>query len=327
MKVAYYPGCSLESSSKSYDISIKAVCRELGIELAPIEDWNCCGATEALTLSRLRGFSLVARNLALVSEEIEDLIAPCTACYLNLKKTDTVMREYPDWRDKINRALAAAGLHYSPGKLRVRNFLELLYHEVGRDKLQSLVKRPLKGLRVAPYYGCQFSRPFYEEADDPEHPKMLDRILEWLGATVIDFPLKTHCCGGHMTQISEELSSELLRRLLQNAEQYHADLIACFCPMCQLNLDAYQGQVNNYFNTNYSIPAVFFTQLMGVAFGFGPDELGFGTEIVSAWPVIDKKLRAFEEEEKRRAQEEGESKRRPRPRKRRETGLPMPKKE
>ncbi len=320
MRVAYYPGCSLESSAEAYDLSVRAVCEGLGIQLEPIEDWNCCGATEAMTLSRLRAYALIARNLALVDEELTDLIAPCAACYLNLKKTDDVMAHYPEWRDKINGALGAAGLYYTPGELKIRNLVELLYSDVGEEKIREKVKKPLCNLRVAPYYGCQFARPFKEEAGDPEHPKILDRLLEWLGATVIDFPLKTHCCGGHMTQISEELSHELLRRLFQNAQQYEADVIACFCPMCQLNLDAYQGQVNNTFNTNFSIPVVFFTQLMGVAFGLSPKEMGFGKEILPAWPVIEKKIcqppPPAEKESKK-----------PRPRRKRDSGLPMPKKE
>ena len=127
-----------------------------------------------------------------------------------------------------------------------------------------------------------------ERFDDPEHPTSMDKVLKSLGATVIDYPLKAQCCGGHMTQISEETALELLRRLLKNAADYDADMIATLCPMCQLNLDAYQDAVNAHFGTDYQIPVVYFTQLMGLAFGIPASELGFGKEIVSASPALEK---------------------------------------
>jgi len=161
--------------------------------------------------------------------------------------------------------------------------------DIGFDAIKAQVKKPLYNLRVAPYYGCLVPRPASMESfDDPEHPTSMDKILEVLGATVIDYPLKAQCCGGHMTQISEETALELIRRLLKNAADCEADLIATLCPMCQLNLDAYQDAVNAQFGTNYKIPIVYFTQLMGIAFDIPAEELGFGKEIVPAKPVLEK---------------------------------------
>jgi heterodisulfide reductase subunit B len=142
---------------------------------------------------------------------------------------------------------------------------------------------------VAPYYGCLIVRPGYGGLfDDPEHPTKFDKLMRALGAEVVDFPLKAQCCGGHMTQISEEVAYEMIRRLLQNAADYETDVIATICPMCQLNLDAYQINVSQFFKTNFSIPALYFTQLIGLAFGVSAVRLGIGTEFVDAQPALSK---------------------------------------
>ncbi len=285
MSYALYPGCSLESSSVGYRMSVDAVARRLGLELREIDDWNCCGATEYFTLNRAVAYSLIARNLALVPRECDQLVAPCSACCLNLRKTDHLMRESARWRRRINEALAAGGLHYSPGRLRVRHLLDVLYTDVGERRLRDAVVRPLSGLRVAPYYGCQIVRPL--DGDDPEQPTRLDALLRWIGCDVVDYGAKTHCCGGHMTQISEPEALELIRRLLQLAADREADALACVCPMCQLNLDAYQSRVNARFGTHFALPVVFFTQLVGLALGFGPAELGLDRVITPAAERLD----------------------------------------
>jgi heterodisulfide reductase subunit B len=263
----------------------------LGIELAELDDWNCCGATEYFSQHELAACAVVARNLALVDPKLDQLLAPCAACYLNLKKTDCLMVEDPEIGSKVNEALAAGGLNYRPGRVQVRHLLDVMYTDIGETAIRDKVVRPLTGLRVAPYYGCQVVRPFHD-FDNSEHPTKMDELFTWLGAEVVDYPLKTHCCGGHMTQISEPQAFELIRRLLQIATDHEADMILCMCPMCQLNLDAYQGQVNGYFHTSFRMPIVFFTQMVGIAFGIEPRRLGFGKEIVGAEAVIQQKLGA-----------------------------------
>ncbi len=301
MTIAYYPGCSLESSSEAYDVSVRAVCDRLGVGIQEIYDWNCCGATEIAAINQIEAHALIARNLALVPEETVELVAPCAACFLNLRKTDKLLGSDPSVGSKVQTALAAGDLAYTPGRLKIRNLLDLFYEDIGQAGFESRTEKPLFGLRVAPYYGCQIVRPDFGGPDDPEHPVRLDEILAWLGATVVDFPLKTHCCGGHMTQISDSMSNELIRRLLKNADDWKADVIVCLCPMCQLNLDAYQGRVNNAFNTNYEIPILFFSQLVGLALGIDPETLGFGKEIVRADAVLRHKiLEAPPEQTKRR---------------------------
>jgi heterodisulfide reductase subunit B len=264
-----------------------AVASKLGLTFQEIPDWNCCGATEYFSINLLPAYALVARNLALVPDDLTELAAPCSACYVNLKKTNKNMHKYPELGAQVNEALAAGGLHYKPGRLQVRHLLDIIVNDVGYQKIAEQVVKPLTGLRVAPYYGCLIVRPD-GGFDNPEQPTILDRLLRALGAEVIDYPLKAQCCGGHMTQISANVAYELIRRLLHNAAEYKADLIACLCPMCQLNLDAYQGNVNRHFGTDYKLPILYFTQLMALAFGVPAKEAGIGSEIVSANAALAK---------------------------------------
>lgn len=291
-KYLLYPGCSMESSAKAYSDSLMAVAPPIGLELEEIKDWNCCGATEYLGISLTPAYALITRNLALAAKQAngnKTVVAPCSACYLNLAKADYYMREQPKLGKMVNEALDAGGLSYTPGSLAIRHLLDVIIYDIGLDTIRSKVVRPLTGLRVAPYLGCMVPRPDYEGRwSDHEHPVELDLLIKALGAEVIDFPLKTHCCGGHMTQIGPETAFELIRRLISSADQYQTDIMATVCPMCQMNLDAYQSETNRFFGTNYQMPIVFFTQLMGLAFGLQPENLGFGSELVSTKKALAK---------------------------------------
>ncbi|MBP7964105.1 MAG: CoB--CoM heterodisulfide reductase iron-sulfur subunit B family protein [Caldilineaceae bacterium] len=297
MKYGLYPGCSLLKNAAAYHESTLAATQKLGVEFAEVPDWNCCGATEYIAIDLLPAYALITRNLALAAQQPQNgngdlgrqLVAPCSACFLNLSKADTYLCAAPRLAEKVNEALAAGGLHYEPGSVRVRHLLDVVVTDVGLKAVAEQVTHPLYNLRVAPYYGCLTVRPaFHGKYDDPEYPMSLDVLMQTLGATVVDYPVKSHCCGGHMTQISEPVALELIRRLLKNAADYEADVIVTLCPMCQLNLDGYQEAVNRHFGTDYQIPILYFTQLMGLAFGVAANKLGFGKEFVSAGPALAK---------------------------------------
>ncbi len=294
MKYGYYPGCSLERNAIAYHQSAMAVAGLLGIEFVEVEDWNCCGATEYISVNLLAAYALVGRNLALAAQQQlnsgpKQMVAPCSACFLNLSKVDKYMGDDAELAEKVNLALGAGGLQYRPGSVQVRHLFDIVANDVGYDAVAARVTKPLYNLRLAPYYGCLIVRPnLQRQWDDPEYPTSLDRLMRALGAEVVDFPVKTHCCGGHMTQISEETALELIRRLLKNAADYRADAIVTLCPMCQLNLDGYQEQVNKMFGTDYHLPVLYFTQLMGLAFGLSPAALGFGKEFVDPAPALVK---------------------------------------
>jgi heterodisulfide reductase subunit B len=314
----FYPGCSMESSAKAYYDSLMVICKPLGLDLEEIDDWNCCGATEYVGINLVPAYALISRNLALASKQANGshtVAAPCSACYLNLAKADHYMLERPVLGEKVNIALEAGGLHYTPGSLEVRHLLDIIINDVGLETVRQNVVRPLKGLRIAPYLGCMVPRPDYEHRwSNHEYPTELDDLLKALGAEVIDYPLKTHCCGGHMPQISPATAFELIRRLIHAADQYHADLMVTLCPMCQMNLDAYQGETNRYFHTDYHMPILFFTQMMGLAFGKDPLELGIGKELVAAGPALRRIGMEVPVPEEAT----------PKPRRPKKTGLPMP---
>src|SRR5208283_1500140 len=285
MKYAFYPGCSGEHRASAYQDSLELVADFLNLELSPIPDWNCCGATAYLSVNRLGAYALSARNLALVPKGCDQVVTSCSACYLNLKKTDKILAENPDIAKDVNAALAEGNLSYSPGIYSIRHILEVFINDIGLDAIKGKVVSPLSGLRVAPFYGCMLVRP-NNGYDHPEFPHTLDDILSALGAEVLTFSMKTHCCGGHMSQIKAITGYELLRRILGEAQGKGAGIIAVTCPACQLNLDAYQDDVNKTFGTNFRIPVMFFTQLMGLAFGLDRALLGLGKELISAHEVL-----------------------------------------
>lgn len=282
----------MQRSARPYLDSLLAIRQDISIVLEEVQDWNCCGATEYFSVARLPAYALIGRNLALAEQQANGshvLAAACSACYLNLAKTDKYMRQDSTLSEQINQALAAGGLHYDAGAIQVRHLLDIIYNDVGLEAIKQRVVKPLKGLRVAPYYGCMIVRPDPDNRfNSPEYPHSMDKLLQALGAEVIDYPLKTHCCGGHMTQISPPVAYELIRRLLDAAEQYRADVMVTLCPMCQLNLDAYQEDTNRHFKTDYHLPILYFTQLMGLAFGHEAAELGLGREFVSAAAALAK---------------------------------------
>lgn len=318
----YYPGCSMESSARAYRDSLAAVSERLGVRFAEIDDWNCCGATEYLSVSLTPAYSLIARNLALAERQADGsrtLVAPCSACYLNLAKADHYMAESASLGERVNRALAAGGLHYDPGAVEVRHLLDVVVHDIGYEAIAQLVVTPLRGLKVAPYLGCMVPRPDYAgRFEDHEQPRELDQLMAALGADVVDFPLRTACCGGHMAQISPATGFELIRRLVHAATTAGADVMVTVCPMCQMNIDFYQREMNHHFHSDYHMPILFFTQLMGLAFGAEPKALGFGAELVDARQAL---LKIGVEPP---PPEEPTGPGHPRPRREKKTGLPMP---
>jgi heterodisulfide reductase subunit B len=274
----------MHDDSPMYDTSARAVAKVLDMELIELEDWNCCGSTPYTVVDELSAFCCCARNLALAEKRGFDLVAACSDCYLILNRTNQHFKEYPEIRRKINEALAAGGLEYR-GSIRVRHILDVFANDISRDEITSKVKVDLSGLKVAPYYGCQVVRPA-PSFDDVEYPQSLDRLIKSIGAEVVPFPLKTRCCGGSLILSEEDIALGLIRKLLDNALSNGAECIVTVCPFCQLNIDAYQSTVNRKFKTNYNLPILFFTQLMGIAFGIESKAVGLEYNVVPADKVL-----------------------------------------
>lgn len=277
MRYAYYPGCSLHASAQEYDVSWRAVCEQLGIELVEMPDWNCCGTVHAGSVDRVLSMALAARNLGIAEAMNLEVIAPCSGCYKSLRVADEAIKRGDGIRDQINASLVRP----VQGTSAVRHPLYVILEQFSRDKPADL-PRPLRGLAVAPYYGCVLTRPAAADPlDDPEDPQGLDRLLQLLGADVVPYPAKTKCCGGAVLLSHTDVALELTGKLLKQAKECGAQCLAVVCPMCQMALDAYQSQVERQMGEQVNLPILYFTQLLGLALGIDEGRLGLGRLFVS----------------------------------------------
>ncbi len=289
-KYAYFPGCSLEKMAQSYTLSAVESANRLGVELQELEDWNCCGATAYFHVDQLLAYTLCARNLAMAEKERLDLVAPCSGCYKNMYFTRAHLKADPDLAEHINYALAEDDLRFA-GDSAVHHLMEVFVHNVGLQEIKAKITNPLEGLRVAPYYGCQILRP-RKDHEDVEQPRFFEDLLGALGAVPVPYPLRLRCCGGALIITNRQAALSLVRNLLQSAVDAGAAVIATACPLCQVNLECYQKQVNREFETNYSVPVMYFTQLLGLALGVAPQKLGIGSELIAVMPTIQSAQRS-----------------------------------
>lgn len=283
MTYLYYPGCSLESSARSYDVSTRWVFHRLNLNLQELEDWNCCGATMYMSIKETISLSFSARNLAIAEKNNGEIVAPCSSCYTILNKTNHILQENFILKAKVNQSLKRAGLEYR-GTVRVRHPLDVLVNDVGLEKIKAKTVRSLNGIRIAPYYGCQIVRPegFF---DDRENPITMDELFASLGATIVPYPVKLRCCGGMLMTTFPEVALALNREILEAAENEQADVIVTTCPLCQINLDAYQDKINKKFGTKFRLPVMFFTQLLALSLGADRYEIRLKENVV---PIPEK---------------------------------------
>jgi len=282
VRYAYFPGCSVHSSAKEYGMSCNAVNAVLGIELVEIPDWNCCGSIDAVyAYNPLLSIALSTRNLSLAETMKMDIVTLCSACYFTLSRANKILHEDAGLKEKIDKVINDAGLKYAGGA-RVRHYLDILAKDVGFEKIAEHVKVPLKGLKVAPYYGCLLVRPpKISHFDDPEHPTSMDRLITVLGAQNVDYPDKTSCCGASLAITDESVMMEMTKGLLLDAKDAEADCIVTPCPMCHFNLDAKQKDIESHFDIKIDLPILYITQLIGLAFGLDAKELGLHRNVVS----------------------------------------------
>lgn len=285
---SYYPGCSVKGTNRAYDISTRNVAEALGLSLIELDDWNCCGATAYVAVNKKRSQVWSARNLAIAEKKGSDLVTVCSGCYLALKKTSREMVDNAEDRAIIQEALAAGGMSYE-GNVSVRHFLDVVVNDVGAESVRNRVTRKLTGLKVAPYYGCQIIRP-YGDIDDAENPQIMDDLIGWLGGNAVEYSMKTKCCGGMMMTTQPQIGQELSGKLLKNAKDVGADCIITACPLCQLNLEAYQGAIDETTGFDCKIPILYFTQLMGVAFGLNSKELALEDSLTPVEALIAEKV-------------------------------------
>ena len=294
MNYAYYPGCSALGSSQDYERSTQAVCEALGVKLAAVQDWSCCGSTPAHAVSTELSAALCARNLSIAGRMGCEggLLTSCPSCLSNLKLAAHRMGDAA-FRQRVD-ALLDAPADAFPG---TRSVMQMLLEDVGTDAIARRMSRPLLGVRLVPYYGCLMSRPAeVMRFGNPENPTAMEELLRACGAEdVVDFPAKTECCGASHGIPSQRMTSRLSGGILSLAVAHGADALVAACPLCQMNLDLRQEQAAKAVGLRKRIPVLYFTQLMGLAFGLESARLGFDKLCVSAQPLLDKMRRSREE--------------------------------
>lgn len=290
MKLAYYPGCTLHGTAREYDASTKAVCKAVGIELTEIEDWNCCGALEAI-FDRELSMGLSARNSMLAQRTGLDLVIPCSICSHNLSRADKAMKTDEVFRAKIEKAL---GAKYNG--IKIKHLLDVVVNDVGINALARNFKKSLKGVKAVPYYGCLLVRPSeVSRFDNPENPISLDNLIKATGAECLPFTQKTKCCGGNLLMSRQDYAFLLTKKIFDEAKAAGANCIVVTCPMCHMLLDGQQHMIEKAHNTVIDLPVLYFTQLVGLALGLSEKELELDKNMVS--PV--KLLESIAKEEKK----------------------------
>jgi len=277
MKYSYYPGCAQHGTAVDYRKSVEAVFNRLGIGLEEVKNWNCCGALHVP--DKTIKTALCARTLA--SAKGPDIATPCNLCYSNLMRAHTELKD-STLRTRINDVLTEK---YG-GNTKPKHLLEVIVKDIGLQKLEEQVKRPLK-IRAVPYYGCLLTRP-ENDFDSAENPKSLDNLILSLGAEPVKYYYKTKCCGGPILITNEDIALGLAKDLLVMAKESGADCVVVTCPMCHLQLDAKQKAVESRFNIKIDLPVIYFTQLVGLAMNVDQKELGLLQHLVPTDKLIAK---------------------------------------
>jgi heterodisulfide reductase subunit B len=293
-RIAYYPGCTLKTNARNFEVSTLATAEALGIELVEPDRWNCCGTVHALAKDDVMHHLAPVRNLIRVEElsnqgaiDSRQVVTLCAMCYNTLKRSNQVFNQDSDKRKKIRDIMTKEDIQYS-GNVEVIHYLEAL-RSLGWDKVAAKAVKPLKGLKVAPYYGCLLLRPRGIGIDDADHPTIMEDLLKALGAEPVEFAYNQKCCGSYHTVQMKEAVADLSHRILMQAEAAGADVLATACPLCEYNLGPRQDQIKKQYPSFNSIPVVYFTQLMALAFGLGDEATAFEANRPNPSPILREK--------------------------------------
>jgi heterodisulfide reductase subunit B len=278
--ISYYPGCSLHATGIEFHMSTKAVAEKLGLNLMEPEGWVCCGTSPAHNTNYYRSVKLPMQTLAIAQEMGHSYMTmPCAACFSRFRIAMHEVQHDPNLRRRIAEDI---GFEYTGG-IKVDNLLTTITDRVGYEAAAKPVVKPLEGLRVACYYGCLLTRPPDVTGEENfEYPMNMDHLVEALGAEAVDWSYKTACCGGSLSLSTPDIALDLSHQILENAIDVGADMIATACPLCHANLDLWQNQINEEYGGQFDIPIVYFTQLMGVAYGLDAKTLGMDKHFTDA---------------------------------------------
>lgn len=286
---SFYPGCSSQkkASADNFLRSSNAMCDALDIKLNEIDDWNCCGASIGYAGGgEIPRLSLSARNIALSKQQQgdKDIIAPCAACWIATREAEDRVNENAHVREGINAALAEIGLKVEPHQMpRTRHMVEMLVEDIGIDTIAKGVSKPLEGITIAGYVGCQTNRPFGIAGESFENPVYLDNMIEACGAKAVNrYDKKVACCSGALMFSEPAKGHALVKEIIEAAYDGGADMIVTPCQLCQMNVESYQSNINKTFGTKFSIPVVYYSQLIAVAYGKSAQEAALDGQIIRA---------------------------------------------
>ena len=287
MKLAYYPGCVAKESGKELDLATRWVCRELGIELVEFPRFSCCGSGFVDEANEVLNVAINARNLSIAEAAGLDLLTICSTCQGMLTLANVRLGD-PAVRAKVDGALAPLGIRYG-GSVKVKHLLRVLVEDVGLDAIRARVKRPLGKVKVGAFYGCHLLRPSDEMAwESGEEPHAFEDLLATLGAEPVYYRGRVLCCGFPIQFVRPEAGSRIAGRQIADAKDHGAEAMATPCPLCHISLDAYQNQAERAIDRALDMPIFHLPQLVGLAFGASPEELGIDRHLVSADPVLAK---------------------------------------
>jgi heterodisulfide reductase subunit B len=284
LKYAYFPGCSLDATGIEFGLSNKLVAKKLDLDLWEIPDWNCCGASAAHLTNHMLALSLPARNLAIAEKAGMKVVAvPCAACFARCKATSEAVKSSEEMQKKISDIIE---MDYQ-AKAEIFSLLDVIGKQIGLERIKAQVTKPLNGLKVASYYGCLLVRPpKIVQSDDPENPMTMDNIMAAIGAEPVEWSFKTECCGASHVVTKPSVGKDMIYEILKNAQINGAEAIATACPLCGLNLDMRQKQINANKGTNFNIPVFYFTELMALSFGCSGKDVGLSKHFVPAEGLI-----------------------------------------
>jgi len=292
-KYLMFLGCAIPYRVSAYEISARKILGNLGVELVEMPEFNCCGLPMD-PVSHEMMLILAARNLALADQKGLNIIALCPGCAGTLKKVGKMLKEDKTLREEINAHLKNAGLEFK-GTVDAKHLMQVLIEDVGLEKIQKSVVKPLTMLKVAEHNGCHILRPKeFIGFDDPEDPKTLKTLIEATGATCLDYMDETECCGAPSVGVNDKIALQLARDKLNHIKMVDAQAMITICPFCHIMYDTNELRIEKMFNEAYGIPVLHYPQLLGLAMGIPPEELAFNELRVD----VSKILKQFVEGEK-----------------------------
>jgi len=290
MKYALFPGCTVLGRGRNYEMSTRAVASGLGIEFVDVDDFECCGFP-LKSVHYDTYFLMAARNILVAEQKGLDICTLCSACTGSLTEVNKHLNENFDEKARIVAQLKKQGIDLRMGKpIKVKHLVKILYDDIGVGKIEKIIKKKLSNLALAPHYGCHYLKPsdIYDPAEDPENPESLDKLINITGARTIIYPEKLKCCGAGILAVNEDTAYSLARPKLKELSKDSTDAMVLMCPFCSVMYDDNQKKIEQKFQEQYTLPVLYYPQLLGLAMGLEPKALGLQMNRVSTKKLLEK---------------------------------------